>query len=119
MYVFWLKGIEGLEKIQNILETLRKEPPAEIGGYGVQRARDYKAGTIKDLRTGETSDTGLPASNVLYYELENDAWVCVRPSGTEPKVKFYYGIKGNSLENADEISAKMGASVLEMIEKML
>lgn len=112
-----LKGIEGLEKIQNILETLRKEPPAEIGGYGVQRARDYKAGTIKDLRTGETSDTGLPASNVLYYELENDAWVCVRPSGTEPKVKFYYGIKGNSLENADEISAKMGASVLEMIEK--
>ena len=75
-----LKGIEGLEKIQNILETLRKEPPAEIGGYGVQRARDYKAGTIKDLRTGETSDTGLPASNVLYYELENDAWVCVRPS---------------------------------------
>ncbi len=114
-----LKGIEGLEKIQNILETLRKEPPAEIGGYGVQRARDYKGGTIKDLRTGETSDTGLPASNVLYYELENDAWVCVRPSGTEPKVKFYYGIKGNSLENADEISAKMGASVLEMIEKML
>ena len=114
-----LKGIEGLEKIQNILETLRKEPPAEIGGYGVQRARDYKAGTIKDLRTGETSDTGFPASNVLYYELENDAWVCVRPSGTEPKVKFYYGIKGNSLENADEISAKMGASVLEMIEKML
>lgn len=114
-----LKGIEGLEKIQNILETLRKEPPAEIGGYGVQRARDYKAGTIKDLRTGETSDTGLPASNVLYYELENDAWVCVRPSGTEPKVKFYYGIKGNSLENADEISAKMGVSVLEMIEKML
>ena len=107
-----LKGIEGLEKIQNILETLRKEPPAEIGGYGVQRARDYKAGTIKDLRTGETSDTGLPASNVLYYELENDAWVCVRPSGTEPKVKFYYGIKGNSLENADEISAKLGASVL-------
>ena len=114
-----LKGIEGLEKIQNILETLRKEPPAEIGGYGVQRARDYKAGTIKALQTGETSDTGLPASNVLYYELENDAWVCVRPSGTEPKVKFYYGIKGNSLENADEISAKMGASVLEMIEKML
>ena len=114
-----LKGIEGLEKIQNILETLRKEPPAEIGGYKVQRARDYKAGTIKDLGTGETSDTGLPASNVLYYELENDAWVCVRPSGTEPKVKFYYGIKGNSLENADEISAKMGASVLEMIEKML
>ena len=110
-----LKGIEGLEKIQNILETLRKEPPAEIGGYGVQRARDYKAGTIKDLRTGETSDTGLPASNVLYYELENDAWVCVRPSGTEPKVKFYYGIKGNSLENADEISAKRTGGCLKHV----
>nr|WP_317377854.1 phospho-sugar mutase [uncultured Faecalimonas sp.] len=114
-----LKGIEGLEKIQNILETLRKEPPARIGEYEVQRARDYKAGTITDLKTGETSGTGLPSSNVLYYELENDAWVCVRPSGTEPKVKFYYGIKGTSLENADEISAKMGASVLEMIEKFL
>ena len=114
-----LKGIEGLEKIQNILETLRKEPPTEIGGYEVLRARDYKAGTVKDLKTGETSSTGLPSSNVLYYELENDAWVCVRPSGTEPKVKFYYGIKGTSLENADEISAKMGKSVLEMIEKML
>ena len=114
-----LKGIEGLEKIQNILETLRKEPPAEIGGYEVQRARDYKAGTVKDLKTGETSGTGLPASNVLYYELENDAWVCVRPSGTEPKVKFYYGIKGTSLENADEISAKMGAAVLEVVEKFL
>lgn len=114
-----LKGIEGLEKIQNILDTLRKEPPTEIGGYEVQRARDYKAGTIKDLKSGETSGTGLPASNVLYYELENDAWVCVRPSGTEPKVKFYYGIKGTSLQNADEISAKMGESVLKMIEKML
>ena len=114
-----LKGIEGLEKIQNILETLRKEPPAEIGGYGVQRARDYKAGTIKDLRTGETSDTGLPASNVLYYELENDAWVCVRPSGTEPKVKFYYGVKGTSLEDAQSKSDNLGKFILEMIDKML
>lgn len=114
-----LKGIEGLEKIQNILETLRKEPPAEIGGYGVQRARDYKAGTIKDLRTGETSDTGLPASNVLYYELENDAWVCVRPSGTEPKVKFYYGVKGTSLEDADQRSAVMGEAVLAMVNAMM
>ena len=113
-----LKGIEGLEKIQNILETLRKEPPAEIGGYGVQRARDYKAGTIKDLRTGETSDTGLPASNVLYYELENDAWVCVRPSGTEPKVKFYYGVKGTSLTDADVKSDEMGKAIMEMVKNL-
>ena len=65
------------------------------------------------------TSTGLPASNVLYYELEDDAWVCVRPSGTEPKVKFYYGIKGTSLEEADAKSESLGKEVLEMIEKML
>ena len=65
------------------------------------------------------TSTGLPASNVLYYELEDDAWVCVRPSGTEPKVKFYYGIKGTSLEEADAKSESLGKEVLAMIEKML
>ena len=114
-----LKGIEGLAKIQEILETLRKNPPAEIAGYKVLRARDYKADTIKDLATGEVTSTGLPSSNVLYYELENDAWLCVRPSGTEPKVKFYYGVKGTSLEDADEKSAFVGKEVLAMIDKML
>ena len=114
-----LKGIEGLAKIQEILETLRKNPPAEIAGYKVLRARDYKADTIKDLATGEVTTTGLPNSNVLYYELENDAWLCVRPSGTEPKVKFYYGVKGTSLEDADEKSAFVGKEVLAMIDKML
>ena len=103
-----LKGIEGLEKIQQILETLRKNPPVKIGAYEVLRARDYKADTIKDLATGEVTATGLPNSNVLYYELSEDAWLCVRPSGTEPKVKFYYGIKGVSLEDADEKSAELG-----------
>ena len=114
-----LKGIEGLAKIQEILETLRKNPPTEIAGYKVLRARDYKADTIKDLATGEVTTTGLPSSNVLYYELENDAWLCVRPSGTEPKVKFYYGVKGTSLEDADEKSAFVGKEVLAMIDKML
>ena len=114
-----LKGIEGLAKIQEILETLRKNPPAEIAGYKVLRARDYKEDTIKDLATGEVTPTGLPNSNVLYYELENDAWLCVRPSGTEPKVKFYYGVKGTSLEDADEKSAFVGKEVLAMIDKML
>ena len=93
-----LKGIEGLEKIQTILETLRADAPKEIGGYKVLKVRDYKKDTITDLADGKVTSTGLPASNVLYYELEDDAWVCVRPSGTEPKVKFYYGIKGTSLE---------------------
>lgn len=114
-----LKGIEGLAKIQEILETLRKNPPTEIAGYKVLRARDYKADTIKDMATGEVTDTGLPNSNVLYYDLTDDAWLCVRPSGTEPKVKFYYGIKGTSLEDADAKSEQLGKEVLAMIDKMM
>ena len=114
-----LKGIEGLAKIQEILETLRKNPPAEIASYKVLKARDYKADTIKDMATGEVTGTGLPSSNVLYYDLTDDAWVCVRPSGTEPKVKFYYGVKGTSMEDADAKSEAMGKEVLAMIDKML
>ena len=114
-----LKGIEGLQKIQEILETLRKNPPTEVGGYKVLKARDYQADTIKDIATGEVTATGLPKSNVLYYDLTDDAWLCVRPSGTEPKVKFYYGIKGTSLADADEKSSKLGEEVLSMINTML
>ena len=114
-----LKGIEGLAKIQEILETLRKEPPVEIAGYKVLKARDYKADTVKDLVTGEVTATGLPVSNVLYYDLPDDAWVCVRPSGTEPKVKFYYGVKGTSLEDAEQKSTQLGREILSMIDKML
>ena len=114
-----LKGIEGLQKIQEILETFRKNPPTEVGGYKVLKARDYQADTIKDIATGEVTATGLPKSNVLYYDLTDDAWLCVRPSGTEPKVKFYYGIKGTSLADADEKSSKLGEEVLSMINTML
>ncbi|MCI6465403.1 MAG: phospho-sugar mutase [Faecalicatena sp.] len=114
-----LKGIEGLAKIQEILETLRKNPPMEIAGYKVLKARDYKADTIKDMATGEVTGTGLPNSNVLYYDLTDDAWLCVRPSGTEPKVKFYYGVKGTSVEDADTKSEQMGKEVLAMIDKMM
>ncbi|MDO4453649.1 MAG: phospho-sugar mutase [Eubacteriales bacterium] len=114
-----LKGIEGLAKIQEIMETLRNDPPAQIGDYKVISARDYKKDTIRNLETGEVTPTGLPNSNVLYYDLTDDAWLCVRPSGTEPKVKFYYGIKGTSLEDADQKSAALGEKVLEMINAML
>ena len=114
-----LKGMEGLAKIQEILEILRKEPPLEIAGYKVLKARDYKEDIIKDLITGEVTTTGLPASNVLYYDLTDDAWLCVRPSGTEPKVKFYYGVKGTSLEDAQEKSTALGSEVVVMIDKML
>ena len=113
-----MKGIEGLAKIQEIMNSLRANPPKEFAGHQVTAVRDYKADTIKDLTTGEVKPTGLPNSNVLYYELTDDAWVCVRPSGTEPKVKFYYGVKGISLEDADEKSEIMGKAVLAMVDAM-
>ena len=114
-----LSGIEGLAKIQMILDTLRKNPPVEVSGLKVEKIRDYQAETIQDVETGAITGTGLPISNVLYYELENDAWFCVRPSGTEPKIKFYYGIKAEGYEAAKEMSAEFGQSVLKMVDKML
>ena len=114
-----LKGIEGLQKIQEIMNTLRSHAPQKVGEYQVQAVRDYKTGVIRDLASGQERPSGLPESNVLYYELNDDAWLCVRPSGTEPKVKFYYGVKGTSLEDADEKSAAFGAAVKSMIEEML
>ena len=114
-----LSGIEGLAKIQSIMETLRNNTPAEVGGYKVVSARDYKLDTIRDMETGAVKPTGLPASNVLYYDLEDDAWVCVRPSGTEPKIKFYFGVKGTSLEDADQKEADLGAAVMAMVDKMM
>lgn len=114
-----LSGIEGLEKIQNIMNTLRENTPKEIGGYKVLSARDYKLDTVKDMTTGEVTSTGLPASNVLYYDLSDNAWMCARPSGTEPKIKFYFGVVGESLEDADNKSEAFAKSVEEMISKML
>ena len=113
-----MKGIEGLQKIQEIMNSLRQNPPAEFAGHKVTAVRDYKADTITDVATGAVKPTGLPNSNVLYYELTDDAWVCVRPSGTEPKVKFYYGVKGTSLEDADKKSETMGKAVLDMVDSM-
>ncbi len=114
-----LSGIEGLAKIQNIMDTLRNNTPAEVGGYKVVSARDYKLDTVKDMATGEVKPTGLPSSNVLYYDMNDGAWMCVRPSGTEPKIKFYYGVKGTSLEDADAKSAAFGQAVQAMIDPML
>ncbi len=114
-----LKGIEGLQKIQDILNGLRANTPEMVGEYKVLSARDYKADTIKDMATGEVTPTGLPSSNVLYYDLTDDAWLCVRPSGTEPKVKFYYGVKGTSLEDANKKSAELGEKVVAMINAMM
>ena len=114
-----LKGIEGLEKIGTIMNTLRADAPKKIGAYQVTAVRDYKKDTITDVATGEVRPTGLPSSNVLYYELTDDAWVCVRPSGTEPKVKFYFGIKGTSIADADAKAEAMNEAVNALVEKML
>ena len=114
-----LSGIEGLEKIQSIMETLRANTPKELAGMRVVSARDYKKDVIVDMKTGETKPTGLPASNVLYYDLTDDAWLCVRPSGTEPKIKFYYGIKGTSMADADAKSETVSKALDILIESMM
>ena len=114
-----LSGIEGLAKIQSIMETLRNNTPTEVGGYKVTSARDYKLDTIKNMATGEVKPTGLPSSNLLYYDLEDGAWICVRPSGTEPKIKFYFGVKGTSLKDAEEKENALGAAVMAMVDKMM
>ena len=109
-----LKGIDGVEKIQAIMDKLRKNPPVIIGDYKVKAIRDYKSGVIKNLETGEETATNLPVSNVLYFDLEDDAWCCARPSGTEPKIKFYIGVKGNSLKDSDEKLAKLTDALMAL-----
>ena len=96
------KGIEGAEKIKSIMDKLRSNPPTELAGLKVKEFRDYQANVVKDLVTGETRETGLPKSNVLYFDLENSSWCCVRPSGTEPKIKFYCGVCSDSTEKSKE-----------------
>jgi phosphoglucomutase len=110
-----MKGIEGLDKIQSIMTSLRENPPAEVGGYKITAIHDYKKDTIKNVATGEVTPTGLPSSNVLYFDMENNTWICVRPSGTEPKIKLYYGVVGTSLEDADAKAKALADSVNDMI----
>ena len=97
-----LKGIDGAAQIQAMMSESRQNPPKELGGFQVLAVRDYKEDTRKDMVTGEVTATGLPSSNVLYYELSDNAWCCVRPSGTEPKIKYYFGVKGSSLADAGQ-----------------
>lgn len=111
LFTMTFKGADGAKKMQDMMDAYRKNAPKQVGAYKVLRLRDYKNDVITDLATGETTPTGLPKSNVLYFELENDAWFCVRPSGTEPKIKFYAGIKGTSLED----SAKKLDELMEAI----
>lgn len=114
-----LSGIEGLAKIQSIMETFRTNTPTAFGDYKVLSARDYQLDTVKDMATGAVMSTGLPSSNVLYYDLNDNAWLCIRPSGTEPKIKFYYGIKGTSLADADATSVALGDELMVMVNQLL
>lgn len=95
-----LEGADGAQKIKNMMENVRNNPPKAIGKYKILKFRDYLNGTIKDYNTEEINKVELPKSNVLYFELENDFWCCMRPSGTEPKIKFYMGATGENIEDA-------------------
>ena len=112
-----LKGVEGVAKIQAMLDELRQNPPKKIGNYDVLAVRDYLKDEITDTKTGTVTTTGLPKSNVLYYDLNDDAWCCARPSGTEPKVKFYIGVKGTSFEDANSKMENLKKSLMEIVNK--
>ena len=114
-----LKGVEGSKKIGHIMNILRANVPEEVAGYKTRVVRDYRLEYIRNIGTGEVKPTGFPNANVLYYELENDAWLAVRPSGTEPKIKFYYGIKGSSYDEAQKESAAFGDKVMDLIYDIL
>ncbi|MBR6093688.1 MAG: phospho-sugar mutase [Lachnospiraceae bacterium] len=101
-YAISKKGKEGLEEIAAMMEKLRSNPPKEFGAWKVKEFRDYKKDYRINYETGEEGKTGLPSSNVLYFDLSDDSWCCARPSGTEPKIKFYMGVKGTSLDDASE-----------------
>lgn len=113
MYTITLKGIDGSRQITEMMNKLRSNPPKSFGDLKVVSFRDYDADKVINMETGEETATGLPKSNVLYFELTNDSWCCARPSGTEPKIKFYMGVKGNSLEDAkakvDKLTADLKA----------
>ena len=99
-YAITLKGIEGSKQIEEMMNKLRLNPPKQFGDLKVVEFRDYKSGKTMNNETGVEGETGLPESNVLYFDLTNDSWCCARPSGTEPKIKFYMGVKGENLEDA-------------------
>lgn len=113
-----LKGIEGVQKIKYIMETLRKDSPNEVSGVKVVEARDYKASVTKNLVTGKEEKIELPVSDVLYYVLEDESWFCIRPSGTEPKIKVYFGVNGNTSEEADDKLNKVSSGLMSIIDEL-
>lgn len=117
MHTITLKGIEGAGKIKEIMNMLRNNPPKSFAGLKVLKLRDYDLNTVLDLATGDKTETGLPKSNVLYFELENNSWCCARPSGTEPKIKFYMGVKGNDLNDSEKLLNELKEAVIAAADK--
>ena len=111
-----LEGAEGAEKIQEMMTNMRNTPVERIGNYKVLTFKDIERDYIKDMITGEETKTNLPKSNVLYYALEDNSWCCVRPSGTEPKIKLYMGVKGNSEEDADKKLEDLKNAMVEIVK---
>ncbi len=116
---FTLKGKEGIEKIQNAMRKLREEKPDKFGSIQIKAIRDYEKGVRIDMATGNKKELGLPLSNVLYYETEEGFWFCVRPSGTEPKIKIYYGVSGNSPEVSEKALEHLKNQVLVKLRPLL
>jgi len=109
------EGADGAKAIKDMMEKVRNNPPEFIGDYKVEKFKDYLNGDVKDFKKLETHKENLPKSNVLYFELENDFWCCMRPSGTEPKIKFYMGVVGEDLENADKLVKNLTESMKKLM----
>ena len=116
---FTLKGKVGLEKIDSAMQKLREDSIVEFGRYKALAVRDYDSGERIEVDSGVREKISLPQSNVLYYEMKNSAWFCIRPSGTEPKIKVYFGVTGSSMNDSKEKLADLQENVLSVIEKML
>ncbi len=117
LHTITLKGMDGAKQISDMMEKARQNPPVSLAGLRVEAMRDYTKDERKDLKTGEVTPTGLPNSNVLYFELENNSWCCIRPSGTEPKIKFYFGVKGTSLEDSEEKLEALKDALIAFVEE--
>ncbi len=111
-----MEGAEGAEKIKEMMTAMRNKDIEKIGKYKVLTFKDVERDYVKDMLTGKEGKTGLPKSNVLYYALEDNCWCCVRPSGTEPKIKLYFGVKGSSAENATEELEKLKDDMVKLVK---
>ena len=114
-YSITMKGIDGAAEIEALMNDLRNDPPKKFGRWTVEEFRDYKTGRTVEPATGKEGVTGLPESNVLYFALDEDSWCCARPSGTEPKIKFYMGVKGTSIDDAKALCEELTTAVRERI----